>query len=427
MASSSDTYVLVGERRKAGVAEEICPQEADSPGLRQRNSQSCTPQFNRTQNVQQSGASPTLKDLVEGRVEVGLDSGYAGSLKGPSLVKKKLDYDPYGNPNGSYLDGMGNSSANSDLVGSPATPSLWETLSSPVLDLGKRIQGRQSFLDEGRRHKKVQHHHMLAGIVLIVVMSSLGFALLLTYNHFNNLKSGNLNGKMKSIKYGSEKRMASLKHQGRVLSRELRDETGVNLGGKRASLQFAFDSQVPREEVEESLLGGEPEARPDAVLGLVQVEEARPLRQSQSQVLGQVGFLELSTRLDSMARLLQANLNLPNNDNTMADTRFRDATNDGNETKKEEIDSAAAAAAVEDGAIKDDIQTSNVVDGETENSRDNEIRRGGEGDSEESSGSVPAKDQSAGLDTPDGSQFRLVGVTQKKRSAQTGGQTFRID
>ena len=23
--------------------------------------------------------------------------------------------------------------------------------------------GRQSFLDEGRRHKKVQHHHMLAG------------------------------------------------------------------------------------------------------------------------------------------------------------------------------------------------------------------------------------------------------------------------
>jgi len=78
MASSSDTYVLVGERRKAGVAEEICPQEADSPGLRQRNSQSCTPQFNRTQNVQQSGASPTLKDLVEGRVEVGLDSGYAG-------------------------------------------------------------------------------------------------------------------------------------------------------------------------------------------------------------------------------------------------------------------------------------------------------------------------------------------------------------
>ena len=48
--------------------------------------------------------------------------------------------------------------------------------------------------------------------------------------------------------------------------------------------------------------------------------------------------------------------------------RFRDATNDGNETKKEEIDSAAAAA-VEDGAIKDDIQTSNVVDGETENSR----------------------------------------------------------
>merc|ERR1712083_719939 len=203
---------------------------------------------------------------------------------------------------------------------------------------------------------------------------------------------GNLNGKMKSIKYGSEKRMASLKHQGRVLSRELRDETGVNLGGKRASLQFAFDSQVPREEVEESLLGGELEARPDAVLGLIQVEEARPLRQSQSQVLGQVGFLELSTRLDSMARLLQANLNLPNNDDTMADTRFRDATNDGNETKKEEIDSAAAAA-VEDGAIKDDIQTSNVVDGETENSRDNEIRRGGEGDSEESSGTVPAKDQ----------------------------------
>ena len=118
--------------------------------FRQRNSQSCTPQFNRTQNVQQvkrecqkklivllrpwlcnskkewivlkfnspwwnfsdlwldfsfynflaisisaqfqSGASPTLKDLVEGRVEVGLDSGYAGSLKGPSLVKKKLEY-----------------------------------------------------------------------------------------------------------------------------------------------------------------------------------------------------------------------------------------------------------------------------------------------------------------------------------------------
>ena len=37
----------------------------------------------------------------------------------------------------------------------------------------------------------------IPGIVLIVVMSSLGFALLLTYNHFNNLKSGNLNGKMK--------------------------------------------------------------------------------------------------------------------------------------------------------------------------------------------------------------------------------------
>jgi len=376
-AGTEESFVLVGDRFPQVHVE----QEEGKGKLRYRTSQSSTPIADRTYTVRQGGPSPTLKDLAEGRVEVGVDSGYGGGFRNSSNVKKRLDY--ASNPNGSYIE---------EKVGSPAQPSLWETVSSPVLDLSKKIQGRQSFLDEGRQ-KQVHHHHMLAGIVLIVVVSSLGFALLISYNHFSDLQNASLNGKMKSIKYGSEQRMASLKQQGKILSRELRDESGVSLGGKRAAIQYAYDTQV-----EDEILS---EAELEAVAGSVEIGDPLPLPPVE-QVLDQVGYLELSARMDSLSRMLEESIAKENSIRNLANRS----------------DAPADVLDLE-GDDSDDLDAKHDVDeeDETHEPKDSIVKRA---------------DSSEGLDYQnqnDGNSFRLTdeNAIRGRRNVQPTEDHFRLN
>jgi len=371
MSATDESYVLVGGRKS--FSEVHVEHEAAKGNLRYRSSQSGTPQADRTYTARQGGPSPTLKDLAEGRVEVGIDSGYGGGFRNTSTVKKRLDY--ASNPDGSYIE---------ERVGSPVQPSLWETVSSPVLDLSKKIQGRQSFLDAGRQ-KHVQHHHMLAGIVLIVVVSSLGFALLISYNHFSDIQNATLNGKMKSIKFGSEQRMASLKQQGRILSRELRDETGASLGGKRAAIQYAYDSQVEDEILDD-------EAGLEYVAGSVEVDDPVPLPPLE-QVMDQVGYMELSARMDSLSRMLEEDL-----------------------AQNNEISRSDASEDVPDLGEDVDAENDEDIEDEPQGASHAILKR------MDSSESLDNQDQ-------DGTSFRMTDdfATRRKRNMQPTDEHFRLD
>jgi len=184
--------------------------------------------------------SPTLKDLKEGRVEVD-DSGYSG-WRESSNVKKKLRYDP-----GSIREEKSANHSNGD-------DSFWDQVSSPVLDMKKKLQGRPSFLDEGRK-SWIQPQHILAGIIMLIIISSLGFAILIGYKHFSEDPNYFNNGKMRSIRYGTEKRLETLRSQGKLIDRDLLDESGDILGGKRASIQYAYELKDGEDAVKNTNLG----------------------------------------------------------------------------------------------------------------------------------------------------------------------------
>jgi len=86
--------------------------------------------------------------------------------------------------------------------------SLWESLSSPVLNrIGNKFRGgRPTFLEEERsRVWSVQPQKVLGCLVFVTVLSSLGFAILITINHFGRETNIVPNGKYQAIKYAAEK------------------------------------------------------------------------------------------------------------------------------------------------------------------------------------------------------------------------------
>jgi len=87
-------------------------------------------------------------------------------------------------------------------------PSLWESFTSPVLSrIGSKFRcGRRTFLeDERSRVWSVQPQKVLGFLVFVTVLSSLGFAILITVNHFGRKSNVVPNGKYQSMKYAAEK------------------------------------------------------------------------------------------------------------------------------------------------------------------------------------------------------------------------------
>ena len=72
-------------------------------------------------------------------------------------------------------------------------------------------------------------------IVMITTLASAIFTVFMLTNSLNKVQR-NRNGKYDSIQYGHEKHMENLQIPHPIL-----DENGVALGGKKASIQFAYN------------------------------------------------------------------------------------------------------------------------------------------------------------------------------------------
>jgi len=300
--TSEDSFVLVGGRKQLPKLH-LETEDTNTSTLRARRScsQASTPDCkNQTYSIQVSpggtpaktstqyvrrnkGApSPTLHDLKEGRLGTE-DSGYSG-WKDSAGAKKQLSFDPYNNPEGSYLDSKG----------SPIS-SVWDSFTTPVLDFKKKLQGRQSFLDDSpTRARKVQPQQLLAGIIVVVMLSSICFAVLVGVTHFNNFTS--LDGKRRSIMFGTEKKLETLREAGQLLDRDMVDESGELLGGKRAAIQYAYETS------DEYLGGAMDKVNP----------KSASLTRNRAKALNHLDVLELAESVEKLKEMMVAEQMLGN-------------------------------------------------------------------------------------------------------------------
>jgi len=113
--------------------------------------------------------------------------------------------------------------------------SFWTTVSSPVLDLKKKFRSRQSFVDEKPKFK-FNAENLVKVVMFVVLFSSIMFSVFMGMS-----LTDNINGKLRAVKFGSEKRLITLKNNSRLLDYDIKDEFGNVLGGKKASIQFAYN------------------------------------------------------------------------------------------------------------------------------------------------------------------------------------------
>jgi len=135
-----------------------------------------------------------------------------------------------------FADWTSNSTFSYDESSSSPDLSVWDSFRSPVLNLKRKIQGRQSFIDEQPKFK-LDAQNLIKLTLVVVVVSSICFSLFVGIT----INESNLNGKLRSVKYGAEKKIDALKTDGKIIDYDILDDDGNLLGGKRAAIQFAHN------------------------------------------------------------------------------------------------------------------------------------------------------------------------------------------
>jgi hypothetical protein len=189
--------------------------------------------------------------------------------------------------------------------------SFWESFATPIADLKQHFKGRQTFVDE-RVKLKLNFETLVTVCLGVVMFSSIVFSV---YMGTHYTKFSTQNGKYKSIEYGTNKRIQTLKEQGRIIDYDLKDEFGNNLGGKRAAIQFAYEQKYGKEGPENVKPDIKPrevpapipkrvnnEVRPKVVEATVQ--EPVPNTQNAQDL----SIAELSRKIDELDALLQDDL-----------------------------------------------------------------------------------------------------------------------
>jgi len=165
--------------------------------------------------------TPDLKRII---TDDSIDSGYGwNSLNSSS-------------PEDSSLSG----SASKNVF----SPNLMDSLLSPILDIKTKMKGRPSFVDEPvlfRLKDLLTKEKVVAGLPTVIILSSIAFSI------FVGLTGTNMNGKLSSIKYGTENSILKLQRELRIIDYDIMDENGIVLGGKHASIQFAYDKHLRAE------------------------------------------------------------------------------------------------------------------------------------------------------------------------------------
>ena len=137
---------------------------------------------------------------------------------------------------------------------SVSNTSVWDTMvSSPVQNLRQKLRGRPSYLDEGRsRGWKIQPQQILACLIFLVILISIGFAFLISYKHFNSevRNKDPLNGKHRAIQFG--RAGSGNTQEGGDLENKLNDLSNerANMKVSELDLNILLDDDVTIEDVE---------------------------------------------------------------------------------------------------------------------------------------------------------------------------------
>jgi len=209
-----DTAVLVGGRR--GINRP--PALKKLPEIFVENEENIRYRKERSP----TNKTPDLKSRVEGRLDSGFGGGWNGTMSSTSSSSNSKLEEP------SFKDHSYSDSSN-----------LWDSFTSPVLNIKKKLSGRSSFIDEPIQFQ-VEPQNVVTGILVMVVLSSVCFSLFIGVN-INNV---NGNGKLSSVKFGAERRILNLKINNQIIDYDIKDESGNILGGKRAAIQFAYDKKA---------------------------------------------------------------------------------------------------------------------------------------------------------------------------------------
>jgi len=125
-------------------------------------------------------------------------------------------------------------------------------VSSPVQNLRQKLRGRPSYLDEGHsRAWKIQPQQILACLIFLVILTSIGFAFLISYKHFNSEERNKdpLNGKYRAIQFGRAGLGNNLGGDFENKLNELSNEE-ANMKVSELDLNILLDDDVTMEEVE---------------------------------------------------------------------------------------------------------------------------------------------------------------------------------
>lgn len=94
---------------------------------------------------------------------------------------------------------------------------------------------------------KIGPQQILKGLVVLVFLASFGFTFLTYTRHIRLADSTRRNEKYKSIEFGVVKRSIELEEQGKLI-KDIVDEEGNVLGGKKAAIQFGHDLKMKHED-----------------------------------------------------------------------------------------------------------------------------------------------------------------------------------
>eukprot|EP00088_Acartia_fossae_P002667 TRINITY_DN110_c0_g1_i3.p1 TRINITY_DN110_c0_g1~~TRINITY_DN110_c0_g1_i3.p1 ORF type:complete len:414 (-),score=110.85 TRINITY_DN110_c0_g1_i3:132-1373(-) len=185
----------------------------------------------------------------------------------------------------------------------PVEESLWESFITPIADLRHHLRGRQTFVD----HKvkiKFNVETLVTVCLGIVMFSSIVFSVYMGTSFI-----APTNGKLRSIKYGTNKRLENLRKDGRIIDYDIKDEFGNVLGGKRAAIQYAYDKkygkvQKPKEEPPKR----EQKPPKDSSENDIRPKVAKASVEDPVQIQKELSIAELSQKIDELNALLQDDL-----------------------------------------------------------------------------------------------------------------------
>eukprot|EP00092_Neocalanus_flemingeri_P096684 GFUD01123120.1.p1 GENE.GFUD01123120.1~~GFUD01123120.1.p1 ORF type:complete len:492 (-),score=112.95 GFUD01123120.1:192-1667(-) len=209
---ADDSCVIVGGRKSLPQVYIATEAETGSSNLRHRyssgSSSAGTPNWHSSQPI--STSTPQQKTPIKPSFGTpGLTStGYGSfqptsytdayvpplSLRNENYTRRYRYSPPRKSEESIRIDsGYGRSNSyttfpHSQSFSSDANTSLWDTfVSSPVQNLRQKLRGRPSYLDEGHsRSLKIQPQQFLACLILVIIITSIGFAFLISYKHFNS-------------------------------------------------------------------------------------------------------------------------------------------------------------------------------------------------------------------------------------------------